>query len=231
MIPKTIHYCWFGRGKKPKLAQQCIESWRRYCPDYTIIEWNEDNFDINRNGYLRRCYQNKQWAFLSDYVRLVVVYEHGGIYFDTDVEVIRPFDDLLDACAFFGFENNDYVATGLGFGAEPNHIAVRNMLNEYIDLLDGKHDVVKCPQLNTQGLLSLGLKQNGQYQVLRDNTIIYPTEYFNPLDDATGVLKLTENTHSINRYGKSWMSTSTRVRSRMTRPLHRIFGTDFFRKH
>lgn len=231
MIPKTIHYCWFGRGEMPRLTQRCIKSWEKHCPDYTIVEWNEDNFDINMNAYTRSCYQNKQWAFLSDYVRLVVVYENGGIYFDTDVEVIRSFDDLLEAGAFFGFENKKYVATGLGFGAEVHHNAVRSMLNEYVELLDGKHDVVKCPQLNTQGLLPLGLKQNGQYQVLADNTVVYPTEYFNPLDDATGIMNITDNTYSINRYGKSWMSKSTRIRSRLTRPLHRIFGTDFFRKH
>ena len=104
MIPKTIHYCWFGRGEKPRLVKTCIESWKRYCPDYNIVEWNEDNIDINMNAYTHMCYEEHMWAFLSDYVRLYVVAEHGGIYFDTDVEVIRSFDSLLSYQAFFGFE-------------------------------------------------------------------------------------------------------------------------------
>ena len=108
MIPKTIHYCWFGRGEKPKLAQKCIASWRKFCPDYEIIEWNEDNFDVNLNAYTLMCYQEKRFAFLSDYVRLLVVRDHGGIYFDTDVEVVKNFDNLLEFEAFFGFQQLRY---------------------------------------------------------------------------------------------------------------------------
>lgn len=118
MIPKKIHYCWFGRGEKPKLAKKCIQSWKKYCPDYEIIEWNEDNFDIDQYPYLRWCYDNKKWAFLSDFARLLVVYQNGGIYFDTDVELIKTPDELLGCNAFFGFENDKNIATGLGFGAE-----------------------------------------------------------------------------------------------------------------
>ena len=96
MIPRKIHYCWFGRGEKPRLAQKCIASWKKYCPDYEIIEWNEDNFDVNRNAYTQMCYKEKKYAFLTDYLRLLIVEEHGGIYFDTDVEAVRSFDELLD---------------------------------------------------------------------------------------------------------------------------------------
>ena len=92
MIPKKIHYCWFGKGQKPKLAEKCIESWKKYCPDYEIIEWNEDNFNLDTNGYTRYCYSNKKWAYLSDFVRLCVVEEYGGIYFDTDVELLKKPD-------------------------------------------------------------------------------------------------------------------------------------------
>ena len=120
MIPKKIHYCWFGRGEKPKLARKCIESWKRYCPDFEIIEWNEDNFDVTKYAYSKYCFDNKKWAFLSDFVRLIVIYENGGIYFDTDVEVIKSLDNLLQYEAFYGFENEDYVATGLGFGSVPH---------------------------------------------------------------------------------------------------------------
>ena len=117
MIPKVIHYCWFGRGEKPKLAQKCIASWKKFCPDYEIIEWNEDNFDVNMNGYTRMCYEQKKYAFLSDYARLLVVAEHGGIYFDTDVELLVSPDFLLEHEAFWGFETPEYVASGLGFGS------------------------------------------------------------------------------------------------------------------
>ena len=125
MIPKKIHYCWFGRNPKPKLAEKCIASWRKYCPDYEIIEWNEDNFDINTNGYTRMCYEEKKYAFLSDYVRLLVVAEHGGVYFDTDVELLRPIDDLRENDAFFR-------QFGLGIAAEP---AIMDFLGDHLSLL------------------------------------------------------------------------------------------------
>ena len=149
MIPRKIHYCWFGRGEKPRLAQKCIASWKKYCPDYEIIEWNEDNFDVDRNAYTQMCYKEKKYAFLTDYLRLLIVEEHGGIYFDTDVEAVRSFDELLDNPAFFGFENDRFVNTGEGFGAEPHNPAVRQMLAEYDQLLDGQHGTIGCPRLNT----------------------------------------------------------------------------------
>ena len=229
MIPKKIHYCWFGRGKKTKLMERCIRSWRKYCPDYEIIEWNEDNFDLDMNGYTRWCYDNKKYAFLSDYARLVIVAEQGGIYFDTDVEVVRPIDPLLGNKAFFGFENDSFVATGLGFGSVAGGEAVKRMLAEYDSLLDGKHGTIGCPVLNTQALESMGLEKNGQYQKLGE-TVIFPAEYFNPYDDPTGRLNKTDNTYCIHWFAKTWMSSRTRIRSRLTKPIHRVFGTDLRRK-
>ncbi len=134
MIPKTIHYCWFGRNPKPKLAKKCIASWKKYCPDYEIIEWNEDSFDVEQYPYAKFCLENKKYAFLSDFVRLVVIAKKGGIYFDTDVEVIKKLDGLLDYDAFYGFENDSYVASGLGFGSEKGHVTVIKMLEEYENL-------------------------------------------------------------------------------------------------
>ena len=134
MIPKIIHYCWFGRNPKPQLAQKCIDSWYKFFPDYRIIEWNEDNFDVSQYPYSQYCYDTKRWAFLSDFVRLIVVYENGGIYFDTDVEVIKPFDDLVRFESFYGFENDKFVATGLGFGAEKNSKTVKSILNQYLTM-------------------------------------------------------------------------------------------------
>ena len=223
MIPKKIHYCWFGRGEKPKLAQKCIASWKRFCPDYEIIEWNEDNFDVNQNAYTKMCYEQKKYAFLTDYLRLVIIGGEGGIYFDTDVEVVRNFDDLLDCGAFFGFETEKFVNTGEGFGAEAGNEIVRQMLKEYDFLLDGQHGTVGCPHLNTQALLKFGLQQNGSKQVL-GGAVIYPADYFNPYDDPTGVLTRTANTHSIHWYGKSWMDKKTVLRSKLMKPVHRLLN-------
>lgn len=230
MIPKTIHYCWFGRGEKPKLAQKCIASWKKFCPDYEIVEWNEDNFDVNRNGYTRMCYEQKKYAFLTDYVRLVVIAEHGGIYFDTDVELLRPLDQLLTHPSFFGFEDTEHINTGVGFGAEPDNPAVQAMLAEYDPLLSGKQGIIGCPILNTNALKKLGLCLNGEKQDL-GIAVVYPADYFNPYDDPTGKLNKTKNTFSIHWYSKSWMSKGTILRSKLTKPLHRLFGKDFFRKH
>lgn len=229
MIPKTIHYCWFGRNPKPKLAQKCIASWKKYCPDYKIIEWNEDNFDVNRNEYTRMCYAQKKYAFLSDYVRLLVIAEHGGIYFDTDVEVIKPIDALLENDAFFCFETPEYVASGLGFGSVANGTAITAMIEEYVFLLDGTEGIRGCPRLNTSALIKLGLQQNGTFQKVADATIL-SNDYMNPFDPATGIICKTENTLSIHWYSAAWLSPWRRLRIRIMRPLHRIFGVDAFKR-
>lgn len=229
MIPKKIHYCWFGRGELTVKAKKCIQSWKKYCPDYEIIEWNEDNFDVHQNEYTKKVYTEKKYAFLSDYARLKVVYEHGGVYLDVDVELVKSLDDLLENDAFFGFETKEFINTGVGFGAKQGSTAVKTLLEEYNQLLDGTKDVIGCPKLNTEGLIKLGLERNGQLQKL-DECTVYPAEYFNPYDDPTGRLNKTNNTYSIHWYAKSWMDKKSIIRSKLTQPLHRIFGTDFFRK-
>lgn len=236
MIPKKIHYCWFGRGEKPKLAKKCIASWKKYCPDYEIIEWNEDNFDVNINSYTRMCYSKKKYAFLSDYVRLWVVYHNGGIYFDTDVELVKNPDFLLKNQAFFGFESgvnqvsnpkNAETNTGLAYGSVASGLALETMLKEYDPLLDGMHGVVMCPSLNTSALVKLGLIPDGTYQEFDWGTV-YPKEYFNPYESTTGRLKKTKNTVSIHWYMGSCLTTTQKIRSIISKPLHRIFGTDCF---
>lgn len=232
MIPEKIHYCWFGRGEKPKLAAKCIASWKKFCPEYEITEWNEDNFDVSSYPYAKYCYENKKWAFLSDFVRLAVVYHYGGIYFDTDVEVIKPFDSLLESNAFFGFENNENIATGLGFGAEAKHPAVSAMLDEYLSLApdtNGEYPLIVCPQLNTKALTPFGLEKSGKLQTVC-GALILPPEYLNPYDDPTGRLRKTKNTYSVHWYSKSWMSRGTVLRSKLTKPFHRIFGKDCFKR-
>ena len=230
MIPKKIHYCWFGRGEKPKLAQKCIASWKKYCPDYEIIEWNEDNFDIESYPYAKYCFENKKWAFLSDFVRLIVVYQHGGIYFDTDVELLKSPEELLNYEAYFGFETPQSVATGLGFGAVAGHKSVGAMIDQYTSLLpdgNGSYPIIVCPQLNTKALLQFGLQQNGEKQTVAGAAIL-PIDYFNPYDDPTGRLNKTKNTISVHWYSKSWMDKKTILRSKITKPFHRLFGNDCF---
>lgn len=229
MIPKKIHYCWFGRGKKPKLAKKCIASWKRFCPDYEIIEWNEDNFDIGMNAYTQKCYDNKKFAFLSDYVRLFVVEKCGGIYLDTDVELLKPLDDLLSNKAYVGFENNEYVATGLGFGSEAHGEMVKAMILEYQPLLDGNSELIPCPILNTQAMIKLGMRLGNDSQEF-SGISVFPSDYLNPLDSTTGVLKKTENTISIHWYCGSWLKKRYKIMSFFTRYLHRIFGTEVFIK-
>ena len=232
LIPNKIHYCWFGKNKKPKLAQKCIDSWKKYCPDYEIIEWNEDNFKINDYPYARYCLDNKKWAFLSDFVRLEVVAEYGGIYFDTDVELVKKPDELLRFEAFYGFENNQNIATGLGFGAQANHPTILAMRQQYLELqplADGTYPEIVCPALNTEALLPFGLTLNGLRQNVAGAEIL-PADYLNPYDDPTGRLNKTENTISIHWYSKSWLSKGTILRSKITRPLHRMFGVDAFKK-
>lgn len=221
MIPKKIHYCWFGNGEKSKKAIKCIQSWKKYCPDYEIIEWNENNFDLEMNPYVKYVYENKKYAFLSDYARLCVIYKEGGIYFDVDVEVIRPLDELLSDKSFFGFETKEYVNTGMGFGAEAGNPIIEQMLQEYDKLLDGQHGVIGCPILNTDALLKFGLVQDGCEQELEFGKV-YPIEYFNPYDDPTGRLMKTGNTFSIHWYAKSWMDKKTIIRSKFLKPVHRL---------
>lgn len=232
MIPKRIHYCWFGRGEKPKLAQKCIASWKKHCPDYEMIEWNEDNFDIPAHPYAKFCYEQKKWAFLSDYIRLVVVEQHGGIYFDTDVELLKNPDFLLEHEAFYCFENNDHIATGLGFGSQAHHPTMQAMVEQYRQLQpdeQGVYPIIGCPILNTQALLPFGLQLNGQ----RQNVVgaeIYPAEYFNPYESTTGRLNKTKNTVSVHWYSGSWMSKGTILRSKITKPFHRVFGEKCFER-
>lgn len=228
MIPKKIHYCWFGGNPKPKLAEKCIASWKKYCPDYELIEWNEDNFDVNMNGYTQMCIAEKKYAFLSDYVRLVVVAQHGGVYFDTDVELIKPIDALMESEAFFCFETPEYVASGLGFGSVAHGTAIEAMLREYDFLLDGTQGTRGCPRLNTSALEKLGLRRDGQMQLVAGARVL-PVEYMNPYESATGRLNQTPNTVSIHWYSASWMSRKAILRTKLARPFHRLFGADCFK--
>ncbi|MGE9882934.1 glycosyltransferase family 32 protein [Blautia obeum] len=214
MIPKIIHYCWFGGNSKPMLARKCIKSWKKYCSDYDIIEWNENNFDISVCPlYVRQAYAEKKWAFVTDYVRLKVVYEYGGIYLDTDVETVKSFDSLLDEHAFFGIEYGAYIATGLGFGAEKGASILWEIMKDYNDipfiLSDGLFDVTACPVRNSNIFIKNGLKLDGSMQRICD-CLILPTDYLCPYDGRSKSLQITENTISIHWYNGSWVPKEQR---------------------
>ena len=223
-IPKKIHYCWFGRKSKTNLMKKCLKSWVKYCPDYEIIEWNEDNFPIEANEFTKYTYENRNYAFLSDYVRLLVVQRFGGLYLDTDVELVKNLDEFLETQGFIGFENDNYLNTGQGFGAASNSVMISAMVMEY-DLMiksgEYKKRLIGCPILNTMAFEKMGLRKNGKQQRIED-FIVYPSSVMNPYNGVTGKLNISENTISIHWYAKSWMNKRTRLICFFSKPLHRI---------
>lgn len=162
MIPKKIHYCWFGGNPLPEDVKRYIESWKKYCPDYDLIRWDESNYDVHKNAYVELAYQNKKWAFLTDYARLDIIYEHGGIYLDADVELIHSLDDLLQNSCYMGMEQVGTVATGLGFGAEPKHPFLRENMRPYEEQSfvqeDGTFKPPICVRVTTKLLKDQGLR-------------------------------------------------------------------------
>lgn len=230
MIPKIIHYCWFGGKELPPLAKKCIASWEKFCPGWQIIQWNEDNFDVSRYAYTKYCYEQGKWAFLSDFVRLAVVMELGGVYLDTDVELVKPLDALLEYEAFYGFENESVVNTGHGFGAVPEQETVEVLLAEYLDLQPGENGdyaLIACPRHNTRGLKKLGLVKNGQRQTVAGAEIL-PEDWLNPYEYVTGTMNKTENTVAIHWYNQSWVPQRDKLRAKLTKPFHKLFGKNCF---
>ena len=228
-IPKVIHYCWFGRGELPTLEKKCIASWKKYCPDYKIVCWNEDNFNINQNKYAKEAYEAKKWAFVSDYVRLKVLYEEGGIYLDTDVEIIKSFDSLIKDMGYMGFDDVGIVSTGLGFACEKGNELIGEILKDYdnisFKLSDGTFDLTPCPKRNTQTMERLGFDVNIKDQVFM-GIHIYPEDYFCPIKYYTGKKIITSNTHSIHHFCASWTSAT----SKRTMFIKRIIGVKLYEK-
>lgn len=212
MIPKIIHYCWFGRNPLPPLAKRCIESWQKYLPDYEIEEWNEDNFDVNSIPYTAEAYEAGKYAFVSDYARFWILYKYGGVYFDTDVEVILSMDDVLARGAFMGFElvSKERLAVnpGLGMAAESGLHLYQEILSRYetmsFSLEDGSLNPYTMIPMVTELLVDAGLKGDGTIEHIA-GIDVYPPDWFNPFDYLTGRLTKTENTRSIHWFAKSWM--------------------------
>lgn len=228
-IPKVIHYCWFGSNKMPRAAKKCIKSWEKYCPDYEIICWNEENFDFSQNQYAKEAYEAGKWAFVSDYARLKIIYDYGGIYMDTDVELLKSLDPLLKYKGYMGFDNSGKVATGLGFGAEKGNEIIGAMLKDYdnihFNLPDGGCDLTPCPDRNSATLTRLGMNFKNIDQTFNDVRFL-AAEYLSPMDYYSGKKHITPNTYSIHLYAASWTSS---VSKRTTR-LKRIIGVKMYDK-
>lgn len=228
MIPKTIHYCWFGGKPKPKTVQRCIDSWKKYCPDYEIKEWNEQNYDVNRIPYTRDAYQAGKYAFVSDMARFWVLYHEGGVYFDTDVEVIRPIDTLIERGPFMGWEqagsNILYVNPGLGLAAPKGFSLYQEILDGFAKLSyyldDGKFNPYTMIPMVTDLLKGKGLQIDGSLQIV-DGLTIYPTDYLCPMDSLTGKITKTEKTYTIHHYSMSWLPKQTQWRVKTMRKIRK----------
>jgi hypothetical protein len=209
MIPRVIHYCWFGGRPLPEAAEACLRSWRRYCPGYEIRGWDETTFDLSASRFSQEAAERREWAFTSDFARLAIVHEHGGIYLDTDVELVRPLDDLLSFEAFFGFQQDMTVNTGHGFGAVPRQPVVAALLAPYqargfLDA-DGRPDRTPCPQRDTAVFSRLGFELDGTRQE-RDGVVILPPECFSPKSFHSGRVAVTPQTYAIHHFEASWHS-------------------------
>ena len=208
-IPKIIHYCWIGGKPIPEHNRKIMESWKKFCPDYEIKEWNESNYDFTKNRYMREAFENKQWAFAPDYARLDIIYEHGGIYLDVDVELVKPLDDLLNLKGFAGFESEKFCNFGQGFGAKPKLPIIKKLRDCYenINFLneDGSLNKIASPQYQTNYLLQKGLIQNNTKQEI-DGLTIFPKEYFCP-KSYLGEINVTKNSYSIHHFDASWVDT------------------------
>lgn len=231
MIPKIIHYCWFGKNEIPDNLKQCIESWKKIMPDYEIRRWDESNYDINKCDYIKEAYAEKKWAFVSDYARLDICYTYGGIYLDVDVEVIKPFDDLLVLDGFCGMEigtrelpeeANVGLALGMKKGLEMGRILRDAYHSLHFKKSDGSLDMTPCPVIQTKTLKEYGLKLNNKTQKINDFTV-FPTTYFCPMNQYTGELEITNETYSIHHYFCSWKSPADK-RRRELRMKYSKFG-------
>lgn len=230
MIPKIIHYCWFGGKELGTVEKKYIENWKKLLPDYQIIEWNESNFDVHGNGdYVKEAYDNKKWAFVSDYARLKALYEYGGIYLDTDVEVVKGFDEFLNCKAFIGVESMYSICTAT-IGAEKKSVFIRALLGLYENryfIIDGKID--NTP--NSKIIFNY-LAEKYQYKYEKEKVknfkdfLLYPEEYFSPINCYTMREKQTRNTVSVHRYASTWKNPKQRMKDKVLVLLARIIGED-----
>lgn len=227
-IPKIIHYCWFGKKDKPDIVKRCIHSWKTYLHDYKITEWNEENFDINSNNFVKEAYAKKKYAFVSDYVRVYALYHYGGIYMDTDVEVKQPFsDEILGNDSFWGFEEKNYIATST-IGTKKGNKLIKRFLDSYDGKAfikeDGEIDTLTNVAIVSNIIEGIGIRLDGTYQRIEGICTVYPQEYFSPYDYINCYSKETKNTYTIHHFYKSWLPYKEKIKENIKKMISRIIG-------
>ena len=227
MIPKIIHYCWFGKAPLPELAKRCIASWRMYMPEYEIKEWNESNFDVGIIAYTQEAYLAGKYAFVSDYARFWILYNYGGVYFDTDVEIIKPLSDIIYRGPFMGVECNsgDSCAPGLGLAATMRMPVYKTILDYYNSLhfkkADGTFDMTTVVSYTSRILIDRGLTASDDIQFIA-GVYIYPKDYFCPVSPHSKRMLITDNTRTIHHYAGTWVDPT--LKNRMKKKAHRILN-------
>lgn len=233
-IPKIIHYCWFGGNTLPFAVQKCINNWKKYCPDYKIIEWNEGNFDYKSNQYVYEAYQSHKWAFVSDYVRLYALKNYGGIYMDTDVELLKNLDDLLEHSAFSGFESSDAIQTAIMGSVKNNNwifMLLKSYENRHFIKEDGSFDLTTNVSTITRLTKEMyNIKLDNSMQITYDGTVFYSNDYFSPKNFETGKTKITQNTYCIHHFDASWLSTNKKIKHFCTSKLKLLIGEESVEK-
>lgn len=213
MIPKIIHYCWFGHNAYPEKVKHCVESWRRFLPDYQFILWNEDTFDLNMAPFVRQAYDAQKFAFVSDYVRVYALKNYGGIYLDTDIEVLRAFDDLLEQRLVLGTDDSGYLTAFMA--AEPNHPYFAQLLEQYNSMRFLGEDGSLNTEVNNTWmqavLVPYGYEQKNALQRLEAGIVVYPCEYFHAKSLTSGEFLTTDNTYCIHHHTLLWVTPKTKV--------------------
>lgn len=232
-IPKKIHYSWFGGREKSKFIKKCIASWVKYMPDYEIIEWNEENFDLENHRFAKEAYEAKKYAFVSDYVRVYTIYHYGGIYFDTDIEVRRNFQDKLNGAKFvIAFELPETFMTGF-FAAQEKNPVVKEILSYYDNLSfyneDGSMKLTPNPIIFAQKAAGFGLKFNGEFQELGDEMRIFPNEVFGGYNVYDMMYTITENTVLVHHYTASWRTVREEIPVKAKKLFLKVFGIESYR--
>lgn len=233
MIPKIIHFSWISDDPYPPLIQKCIASWKKYAPDYEIIRWDKDRFDLSSLAFTQQAYERKKWAFISDFQRLYALYHHGGIYLDSDVELVKPLDPLLENPAFLGFQNPDLLEMWV-LGFEKGHPWVKRMLDYYNDrpfiTADGSMDEKPNTFIVTEiSLEEYGLTLGDEEQYIAGDVRVYPQRFFAPAILLPGKMSVTKDTYAIHHFTGAWKSPEwqaiekTKKRKQALRNVIRLF--------
>lgn len=233
MIPKIIHYCWFGKSPLPKLAKECIKSWKKYCPDFVIKEWNETNSPIHLFPFAKQALEAKKWAFVSDVIRLYALYTEGGIYMDTDVELIGPLYPFLNHRSFTGYEKDSNILQTAIFGAEPKSQWTADWLKLYNNLSFSPERDIMATLVNniliSKYLIEKGINLDGKL-FHSDYITIYPHDYFCPMSHITHFISKTHNTVCIHYYTFSWVKPQT-IKGYIKIFLTKCIGEKLFREY